>query len=55
MATVKTSEIFVIKRDGHKEPLNIDKIHRQVMLATEGISGVSASEVEIKKIGRAHV
>lgn len=48
MATVKHGETFVIKRDGHKEPLNIDKIHRQVMWATEGISGVSASEVEIK-------
>lgn len=48
MGTVKNNEIFVIKRDGHKELLNIDKIHRQVMWATEGISGVSASEVEIR-------
>ena len=48
MATVKHGETFVVKRDGHKELLNIDKIHRQVMWATEGISGVSASEVEIK-------
>lgn len=40
--------IFVQKRDGTKEPLNIDKIHRQVMWATEGLSGVSASEVEIR-------
>lgn len=48
MATQKHNEIFVLKRDGRKELLNIDKIHRQVMWATEGISGVSASEVEIK-------
>lgn len=40
--------IQVTKRDGSQEPLNIEKIHRQVMWATEGTSGVSASEVEIK-------
>ena len=40
--------ISVTKRDGGKEPLNIEKIHRQVLWATEGISGVSASEVEIR-------
>ena len=40
--------ILVVKRDGSKEPLDIEKIHRQVMWATEGISGVSASELEIK-------
>jgi ribonucleoside-diphosphate reductase alpha chain len=43
-----TDSIMVIKRDGSQEPLNIDKIHRQVMWATEGLSGVSASEVEIR-------
>lgn len=47
--TARSGEpIFVEKRNGDKEPLNIDKIHRQVMWATEGLSGVSASEVEIK-------
>lgn len=40
--------IMVVKRDGKREPLNIEKIHRQVLWATEGLSGVSASEVEIK-------
>ena len=48
MAAVKHGEIHVTKRDGSKELLDIDKIHRQVMWATEGVSGVSASEVEIK-------
>lgn len=48
MATARQGDIFVTKRDGRKEPLNIEKIHRQVMWATEGISGVSASEVEIR-------
>ena len=37
----------VIKRDGSQEPLNIDKLHKVVSYACEGIAGVSASEVEI--------
>jgi ribonucleoside-diphosphate reductase alpha chain len=37
----------VKKRDGTLEELNIDKLHKVVMYACEGISGVSASEVEI--------
>jgi len=40
--------IQVTKRDGQKETLDIEKMHRVVMWATEGITGVSASEVEIK-------
>lgn len=48
MSAKPVDSIFVVKRDGVKEPLNIEKIHRQVMWATEGLSGVSASEVEIK-------
>lgn len=40
--------IFVEKRDGQMEPLDIEKIHRQVLWATEGLSGVSASELEIR-------
>ena len=43
-----TSEIFVQKRNGRgKEPLNIDKIHSMVGYATEDITGVSASHVEM--------
>jgi ribonucleoside-diphosphate reductase alpha chain len=42
------TQIQVQKRDGHREPLDIDKLHRVVFWATEGITGVSASEVEIK-------
>src|SRR6056300_417359 len=37
----------VLKRDGTLEELNIDKLHKVVMYACEGISGVSGSEVEI--------
>ena len=37
----------VKKRDGKLEDLNIDKLHKVVMYACEGITGVSASQVEI--------
>lgn len=37
----------ITKRDGTPEELNIDKIHRVVGYACEGISGVSVSEVEL--------
>lgn len=39
--------IIVTKRNGKSEPLDINKIHVVVEKACEGISGVSASEVEI--------
>lgn len=39
--------INVVKRDGRKEPLNIDKIHKVVTWACEGLSNVSVSEVEL--------
>jgi len=37
----------VVKRDGTREPLDIEKLHKVVTFACEGINGVSASEVEI--------
>ena len=37
----------VIKRDGTRESLNIEKLHKVVTFACEEIAGVSASEVEI--------
>ena len=40
--------IQVTKREGHTENLDLEKIHKVVFWATEGITGVSASEVEIK-------
>ena len=43
-----SSRITIIKRDGRKEDLTLDKIHRVVFWATEGLAGVSASELEIK-------
>ena len=40
--------IQIVKRNGTKELLNIEKLHKVVAWATEGITGVSASQVEIK-------
>ena len=39
--------IQVTKRNGAKEPLNIEKLHKVVFYACEGVNGVSPSEVEI--------
>jgi ribonucleoside-diphosphate reductase alpha chain len=41
-------QIQVTKRDGSRELLDLEKLHKVVFWATEGITGVSASEVEIK-------
>ena len=43
-----TKEITVLKRDGSREPLDLEKMHKVVFSACEGITGVSASEVEIR-------
>ena len=40
--------IQVTKRNGAKEPLDIEKLHKVVFFACEDITGVSPSEVEIK-------
>jgi ribonucleoside-diphosphate reductase alpha chain len=42
------TQIQVTKRDGHRESLDLEKLHKVVFWATEAITGVSASEVEIK-------
>jgi len=42
------TKIQVEKRDGKKEPLDLEKMHKVVMFACEDIAGVSASEVELK-------
>ena len=42
------SQILVVKRTGEKEALDLDKFHKVVSFACEGLSGISASEVEIK-------
>jgi ribonucleoside-diphosphate reductase alpha chain len=40
--------ITVTKRDGTREPLDINKFHKVAMYACEGLSGVSVSDLEIK-------
>ncbi|MDD7804458.1 MAG: ribonucleoside-diphosphate reductase subunit alpha [Endozoicomonas sp. (ex Botrylloides leachii)] len=40
--------ILVSKRDGGKEQLDLEKIHRVITWAAEGLSHVSVSEVELK-------
>jgi len=41
------SQIKIIKRSGKKVPLNVDKIHFVVEQACDGITGVSASQIEM--------
>lgn len=40
-------QINVVKRKGHSEPLDLNKLHKMVAAACEGISNVSASQVEM--------
>ena len=40
--------IKVVKRQGHIEPLDLEKMHKMVELACDGLAGVSASQVEIQ-------
>ena len=42
------SEIQIKKRNDANEPLDIEKMHKVVFYACEGITGVSASQVEVK-------
>ena len=39
--------IYIVKRDGSKEPININKIHKVVEHACEGLAGVSSSQIEM--------
>jgi ribonucleoside-diphosphate reductase alpha chain len=39
--------INIVKRNGQKEELNIDKIHKVVEFACEGLAGVSSSQIEM--------
>jgi len=40
--------IQVVKRDGEKENLDLEKMHKVVFAACHGVNGVSASELELK-------
>ena len=41
------SVINIKKRDGSSEPLEVNKIHKVVEFACEGLTGVSSSQVEM--------
>ena len=43
-----SNDINVLKRDGTKEPYDLEKVHKMVEFAVEGLAGVSASQVEIQ-------
>ncbi|AWK42753.1 MULTISPECIES: class 1a ribonucleoside-diphosphate reductase subunit alpha [Photorhabdus] len=40
--------LLVTKRDGHKERIDLDKIHRVVNWAADGLKNVSVSQVELR-------
>jgi len=42
------TDIYVTKRDGSREMLDLEKFHKVVMWACEDIKGVSPSEIELK-------
>ena len=43
-----TANLKVTKRDGRLEDINLDKIHRVITWAADGLSNVSVSQVELK-------
>ena len=45
---MNSAAVQVTKRDGTKEALNVDKLHKVVFHACDNVTGVSPSEVEIK-------
>jgi ribonucleoside-diphosphate reductase alpha chain len=45
---VDESKINVLKRNGEKEPLNLEKIHAILEKACHGITGVSVSDIAMK-------
>ncbi len=40
--------VYITKRDGRKEKVDLDKIHRVLTWAAEGLNSVSVSQVELK-------
>ena len=43
-----SKDITIVKRDGSREKLDLEKMHNVVFYACEGVTGVSASQVELK-------
>ena len=42
------NNLFVTKRNGEKEPIDLEKIHQVIAWAAEGLEQVSVSQVELK-------
>ncbi len=42
------NNLFVTKRDGEKEPIDLEKIHKVIDWAADGLDSVSVSQVELK-------
>lgn len=42
------NDLLVTKRNGEQEPIELDKIHKVITWAAEGLENVSVSQVEIK-------
>ncbi|NQZ79751.1 MAG: ribonucleoside-diphosphate reductase subunit alpha [Colwellia sp.] len=42
------NNLFVTKRNGKKEPIDLEKIHKVIAWAAEGLDDVSVSQVELK-------
>ena len=42
------NNLFVTKRNGEKEPIDLEKIHKVIAWAAEGLEQVSVSQVELK-------
>ncbi len=43
-----SKELWVTKRDGERAPMDLEKIHKVVAWAAEGLENVSVSQVELK-------
>ncbi|MDT0602147.1 class 1a ribonucleoside-diphosphate reductase subunit alpha [Thalassotalea castellviae] len=43
-----TNNLFVTKRNGEKEPIDLEKIHQVIAWAAEDLDNVSVSQVELK-------
>ena len=41
-------DLMVTKRDGRREPIDLEKIHRVIIWASEGLENVSVSQVELR-------
>ena len=42
------NSLFVMKRDGEKEAIDLEKIHKVIDWASQGLDNVSVSQVELK-------